>query len=767
MASYTTTTDGNWNSVTTWGGGGFPTNGDTATITKIVTYNISDDTNTIATINLNTGGVLQWTGGTGTLVLRFTNMTISGGKLVGRDGTFIRCLGYIQVSNTNLSEIDMKGSVPNLQTTMSSDTTIGDGFLSVTSSSGFGVGDHISVYDYSDIRWDNQTNECFIINSISGNNIYIRRFVGPKFSLIQDTVSGTNIFYTDVDVRAWKPGTMKFVIGTEVFTVESIDIFNKIIYTTSNASSTHTSGTTAYESGCESVLSSGYVVYKLNTTIVSAVGGNNYIDVGSSGGWSIGDEIAIGGSTYAQSENKTIQSFSVGGGTNGSDRIYLTSNLSYTHTSNGIVVKINRDCVFHGNTSDTLNAASGYIYILANSANRTFRFENFEMRYYGNTASSLYSGLQIRNSYNRTVLILNMSGRHAYKGGNNGMISSYNYNYLEILNSVVYDTYYGLGTYSNFNYGYISGNIAMKINSIGLMKYDNGGTYVAWDYNSTESCGSWARYYIYGGMTYFSELSNGKPRTRDWYLRSNYDSSCLLDYTNKNNHIEINKFSVNNLQSRLTYREYYSTGTSILRNVSIETGTIYSSSESSSYNRSDTYKTLDQITLLDNYNYISGNKMLRYCYGYAEMDENIRKNSKYSWKMYPKNNDSVYFIGMFALVMAQQGRTIKVGGFLRKPTTTNATVRVDMLDDRNNYLASDTITTTDTWEWKSASYTVPNDMIILVRVGGYGSTTNFWLSDPTIYTDDCTTEMGILSNFWIKGDPESTGIRLMNGVNIK
>jgi hypothetical protein len=762
MATYNSATAGNWSSTSTWGGSGPPSNGDTVNITHTVTYDINDDVNTIATINLNTNGTLQWTGGVGTKTIRFTNMSISGGKLLGKDGTFIRCLGYIQVANTNDSEITMKGSVPNFQTTLSSELTVGSGYLSVTDSSGFAVGDYISVYDYNTISYSVQTNECFIINSIDETNIFLRRYVGPKFTLIRETDTSSNQFYTSDDVRAWRQG-MKFVINIDVLEVDTVDVFNKIIYTTTNASQTHSINDVGYETGVEYPHLNGENVYKLCTTVVSAQSGNNYIDVGSSGGWFVDDEIAIGGSTYANSENKKIQSISVGGGTGGSDRLTLTANLTANHDAGGIVVKINRDCVFHGNTSDTLSATSGYIYVLANSANRTFRFENFEMRYYGNNASSYYYGLNLRNTYDRSVILLNMVGRHAHKSSDLGSIRGYSYYYYVMLNNVVYDTQSGLGLYSSGDNSYYSGNITIKVNSIGYWNYNYSN--IAWDYNIGESSG-YLMYTIYNGYNYFNTIISGKPATRNWYIRANYISTVFYGYTNENRCYHINKVNINNLILRFITIDMLKSGISVFKNVNFESGSLFIGVESLDIHKGNTYNLLNQITILDNYKFIPHNRMIRYQFGYAEMDYNIRKLGTYSWKFTPKNNTYYYMCGFFAMINGIKGRTIKVGGYLRKDTTTNATVRIDFYDDLNNLLTSSTLTTTNTWEWKSATYTIPNDMIIIVKIGGYGSTGNFWVSHPTIYTDDCIYDADTLSSFWIKGDPESTGIRLFNGIKM-
>jgi len=764
MATYNTSQAGDWNSPTTWGGSGFPVNGDTANITHVVTYNINDDTATIAAININTNGTLQWLTGLGTRTLRFTNMTITGGKLIGRDGTFLRCLGYIQVANTAASEINMKGSIPNSQTTLASNLSVGDSFLVSTSSTGFGIGDYISVYNYDTLSYTSQTNEDFIINYISGNNIYLRRFVGPKFTLIQDTPIGSNVFYTNSDVRAWPIGS-KFIIDNEVFTVDSIDVVNKIIYTTSNSMNNWVTGKVGYETGVEYAHTSGEVVYKLCTTIVGATVGNNYIDVNSSGGWSINDEIAIGGSTYANSENKTITNISIGGGANGSDRLTLNSNLDASHDVDGIVVKINRDCIFQGTATNVISATSGYIYIIAGATNRTFRFENFEMRYYGSNASELYAGLTLRTYYNRSAILLNMVGRHAYKGNNVGSMWNYSYSYNVFINNVVYDTQSGIGTYSSGGQNsHYSGNIAMKVNSISFWNYSSS-IYAAWDYNIVESCNGYGMYNVYPGYILFGTLYNGKIATRNWYMRINYCVTANYDYMCFHSRLEMKKWNIKNT-SRINYREGISTGASILQKINLETGNPWNIQMSTDYNRSDTYMLLNQITLYDDFNFIRGNKLLSYTFGYGEMDENIKKNSKYSWKFTPNNNAYQRTIGFFAVIVGQKGKTIKVGGFLRKTTTTNATVRIDMYNDKNVLLTSSTLTSTNTWEWKTASYTITEDSIIIAKIGGYGSTSNFWVSHPTLYADGCLAHTDILSNFWIIGDPTATGIRLSNGIKM-
>lgn len=59
MAAYTSTQNGNWNDVNTWGGGGSPdTNADTATIGHEVTYNLGDSAITFNNVTINSSGVL-------------------------------------------------------------------------------------------------------------------------------------------------------------------------------------------------------------------------------------------------------------------------------------------------------------------------------------------------------------------------------------------------------------------------------------------------------------------------------------------------------------------------------------------------------------------------------------------------------------------------------------------------------------------------------------------------------------------------------------
>jgi hypothetical protein len=760
MAAYATSQAGLWSSSSTWGGAGVPSNTDTVTITHAVIYDVNDDTNTIASIALNTGGKLEWTGGTGTLALRFTNMTITGGKLIGKDGTFIRCLGYIQVANTAASDITMKGSVPNFQTVLDGNTTVGNGFISVIDSSGFGTGDYISVYNYNDISWDGQYDECFIVNSVSGNTVYLRRFVGPEFILTQTTSIGNNLFYTSSDVRPWVNGS-KFVVDSEVFEVQSIDVFNKIIYTTSGATSEHVSGVKAYETGIEKTHLSGYTVYKLAASIITGTSGNDYIDVSNAGGWSVGDQIAFGGCTLANSEEKTIDSISLTGGTNGSSRIYLTTGLTNNHEEGGIAVKLNRDCVFYGNATNTVNTTSGYIYYIAGATARLATFENFEMRYYGGTATYTW-GLTSRTYHANGTTLLNVSGRDA--GAGCGRMGMYSYYYGGFHNNVFYNTGNGLAIDASISYSYLSGNICMKIP--GIVYILGNGINNAFEYNIAESCaGNYTFASTQSGLSTLASTYGGRPGSRFYYARTNYSSSIFYNaQTTIGNNIK--NILIKNTITRIFYPETNSRGGMIYSDVCIE-GTVSTTSiEGTAYSGSHTQKIFDQISIIDTYNFIPKNVLIKYCYGHLEMDENIKVNSNFSWKGTPKANDVNYIIGMFAFIVGKKGRTIKAGSYLRKNSSVNGVVKLEMYDDVNTLLASSILSVNDDWQWKTMSYTLTRDTMVLVKVGGYGTAGNFWISNPTLFTDGCLSQLDVLSNYWIIGDPESTGIRMTNGIKL-
>lgn len=775
MATINSVANGNWNAGGTWSGGIVPGAGDTVNITHTVTYDANDDTNAINTINVNTGGTLQWAGGVGTKALRIsTLLNQNGGRIIGRDGTQIRIHegGSWTVQNKAGSNLDMKGTEPNASTTLSADTTTGNGYIDVTDGTNFNGEDWISVYDYANIAYSDRTDEVFKIHAKSANRLFIRRMVGPNFTLSQTINIGSNAFYCTADVRAWTSG-MKFIIDTEIFTVSSNDSVNNIIYTVENAIVQHLSGVSGYETGVELEHLSGDKVYKLAATLIAeASAGNNYIDVSSAGGWSNNDELAIGGCWYTYVENKIIQSISVGGGIGGSDRIIFTTNLTYNHYIEGLVVKLNRDCVFIGSATGVTASNNAYIYIIYGQNARTISVENMDMQYVGNTGSALYGGFINRNYYGVTSdKILNCSIRHAYKSGNNGMMCSYSGYYHVYKNNVAFDSQNGIGTYSSSYYCYLTGNIIMKVNSVSMV-FRSYYTEEA-GYNLLEGNAGWGLYFIdlligYPDVKY-NGLRNVARGWKYWYL--NYCYSAILLYNNHMDNLFLSKFLVrNNYYVRFTYLDAYQSGSyldKVMTDGSWETAN--STDSASAYNRSDSYSFMSQVVLLTNYNFIPGEFVLRYYYGWCKPDRSVKISSKFSFIFTPKSNSVSSFIGFFAVIKAEVGKTIRVRAMVRKSSSFNGTGPIIILRDLNfdSIIQSSISVGADAWEQISVEHTIVKDENIHVFLGGYGSIGNFWIDLPQIDSDGCVLITKHFENFWQKKNLSSnTYGLLLNGAKL-
>jgi hypothetical protein len=762
MAAKASAGNGNWGTPGTWSPSGVPAATDTVTITHTVTYDIDDDVNTIGAITINGGGTLQWAGGVGTKTLRCSSITVgstTAGSLILKDGTFLRCLGALTVANITGNVFTATGTVPNSQTTLSADAAVGDGYLQLTSISGFGVGDWISVYDYTNMAYNDRTDEVFYIHAISGTNVYVRRMVGPEFTLTTQTSIGNNSFHISEDTRAWEAG-MKFVIDTEVFEVSSIDIYNKIIYTTANATANHTIGIKGYEGGVEIAHASGDYVYKLAATIIEATSGNSYIDVSSAGGWSNGDTIAIGGAVYTSREAKIIDSISVGGGSGGSDRINFASNLSATHTVAGLVVKLNRDCIFHGNTSDSQTGCTGYISIPTGTNVRTVNIQNLETRYTGLTTNNV-TLINAGNWAGGKNIILNVCCRLSIATyGYLGVQGAYNV----LKNCVTYNIGRGIYLTGNATNEYVSGNISLAAD------YTNGGGFYLNGYSNDSVVYNFSEMAAgYGFLQYYSNYSilgaaySGKPALEVKYIRINYCvSGVFFGYNFESGSGSINKIKLSNVSSKTAYLE--SLGKyPIMRNFYGDTSTskpIVAANFGHPMFYTSTQHLCYAVGLLENYNLIKGNHILLYMRGYGEKDESIKKSPNYSWKFTSESSNINFMLGFFAVISGRKGAVINVGGWARQSGTVNGPY-LEIRDDLNTALALDEATGAD-WEYLKVTYTCTDDRYLYIRLGGYFTTgANMWLDQPQIDPGGCIWEAGVMHNFWRLGNANATGTRLL------
>lgn len=776
MATYTSTTNGDWNNAATWGGGGWPNAaGDVVNIGHLVKYNVNDDTNAMGVITINANGKLYWDANAASVrTLRLgANMSVNGGELELRAGAFIRILnGFnITVQTTTNSRLDWLGTSMDAEEPITTQTEIGDGYLKVADASKFASLDWIAVFDDTDHHYlTNKQDEGFIVHSVdtttTPERIYIRRRVARTFTLNSQTSTGSNAWYATEDVRGWYPN-LKFVIGNEVFTVSSIDKYNYIIYTNENAGTDYVTSTISYETGVEKVHATDNVVRKLCTTVVGATAGNNYVDVASSSGWVSGGVIALEGNSYtaAYNEEVTIATISVGGGAGGSDRLNLTGNLTKDHSAGKWAMRMDRDVVIHGGSSDTVATNNGYVASASSGNARYFQLKNVEFKYYGNNTSVYTAGFMMRttnipaspdNHY-----IENCSFHHTYMGSvNNGAVGGYSSCYaMEVRNNVFNNTYCNVYTNPHI-YGCVFNNLVIGHTSCAYMVVN---PYYGWEGGYNATSGS------------------------DYGLYLNYMWSLIGD-----RRLYSCKFTYFNHRNTRSYRTIYRYGTepmSLVEKIDIESdgtygpffleaysgmGTVYSNiktnvfstakANSQSYT-SSTSNPFSQISLIQNVNFIPQNKVMIYYYGYCQTDETLYAGSKnYSWKFYPQRNSVDSPIGFFVTMIGIPGRTVKVGAWVRKNSTLNSTRPYIVI--RDQYTDADLATivymdnVNDTWQFINNSYTFVDQNWVTIRVGTYGSAGNFWICDPILDNDGCMFQTGVQQPEWRLGTPTANGVRL-------
>jgi hypothetical protein len=357
MASYTSTQSGNFSNNATWGGGGYPSaDADTFTIASghTVTYDISTPLTTgFGDSVINSGGRLQFN--SNTQIRMNGNLTINGDFIAGAGFTFfgrgISGDSHRLLFNQNgTNRLELVGSEGMQITTVNQAVTSAQyqqGFVVAASSSGFAIGDWISVHErgISDALAD-RNDEGFIIHDISGNNIYIREFVGPNTTI--NGADGNQIAVANAKIfRTWQ----KLIFGTganrNIHNISSID-YDKNLITLSGSVTGSVVGETVYTTGPLQTKLIGDKIRKCATTVtVEASSSATQITVGSAAGFNIGDEIVVDARwpgtdnsyTDERPEKATITNIS-------GNVITIDSSFNYLIYTGSFVVRLTRDCRF-------------------------------------------------------------------------------------------------------------------------------------------------------------------------------------------------------------------------------------------------------------------------------------------------------------------------------------------------------------------------------------------------------------------------------------
>ena len=280
MANLTSSTSGNWTSSQTWGGS-TPADGDTFTIAQGHKVTVSSDIRsgtgfgdilvrgclhfaTNGKIRMNGRITVQGNGSTdysktdGISAQDFTEGGGSSGALLSATGNNIH-LEFegtdadqhgIWVENIPYSSWKFIGDDSVTTTELSIVANPGDEYITVDSTTGFGSGDWIAIYNTNHARPEEQQDEgCWVHDVDAPNNrIYTRKFVGPK--AIVSSASGTSLTVDHANI--FRVG-YKIIFGTgsnrNIKTITAIS--GSTLTLNSNVSGTISSGTEVYETGLD------------------------------------------------------------------------------------------------------------------------------------------------------------------------------------------------------------------------------------------------------------------------------------------------------------------------------------------------------------------------------------------------------------------------------------------------------------------------------------------------------------------------------------
>jgi len=324
MAALTSTQSGNWSSSSTWGGS-TPADGDTFTIAQghkvtvnsdvragsagfgdiLVRGNLHFATNGIMRINgritVQGNGSTDYSKSNGVSAQDFTEGGSSSGALLSATGSNI-LLEFdgdnedqhgIWIRNVTYSSWKFIGDDSVTTTTISSEASVEDSYLTVVDETGFGIGDWIAIYNAGQGDYRVRADEgCWVHDVDAANNrIYTKKFVGPK--AIVSSASGTSLVVDHANI--FRVGYI-IIFGTgnnrNVKTITAIS--GNTITLDSSISGTVSSGTEVYETGLDKKHLSGSAVRKNAAVLTSAAAvDDTTVTISDATDISVGDTINI------------------------------------------------------------------------------------------------------------------------------------------------------------------------------------------------------------------------------------------------------------------------------------------------------------------------------------------------------------------------------------------------------------------------------------------------------------------------------------------
>ena len=408
MASYSSTQNGNFSDISTWGGN-TPADGDTLTINHTVTIDtgLSTPTNGFGDITVVSGGIL--TNANNTTLRINGNLNANGGTIHFKDNLEVQFNGAagdnhgLQVQSAANSNLILEGNDPTGTTTT---TTATDGNACIhylSNASAFAIGDWIQMYAY-DYTSTNENDgirfqdEGFWIHDIEGNTVYTRDFVGPEDSTVTKA-AGTAL--TVSNAKVFRKG-QQIIFGTgsnrNIRTINSINYnMNRMILNSAVTGSVV--GETVYRAMSLKPHVNNSKVRKMAAKVsTEAASGATTITLNGVGGLSAGDRIWIekrseAGSTTDYTDQNSGYDYviqSISGNT-----LTLTSALNYKVVEGSLVSLLSRGLRFTTVATDGSDYYHLYV-IYSSTYNRYIVLKDVEFHQIGDTDSNVRTGVTLR-----------------------------------------------------------------------------------------------------------------------------------------------------------------------------------------------------------------------------------------------------------------------------------------------------------------------------------------------------------------------------------
>ncbi len=430
MAALTSSQSGNWTTSSTWGGS-TPADGDTFTIAQGHKVTVNSDQRagtgfgdilvrgclhfaTNGKLRINGRITVQGNGSTdysksgGVSAQDFTEGGGSSGALLSATGNNIH-LEFegtnsdqhgIWVENITYSSWKFIGDDSVTTTELSAVASPNDEYLTVDSTTGFGVGDWVAIYngDQAD-RYNNNDEGAWVHDVDAANNrIYVKKFVGPK--AIVSSASGTSLVVDHANI--FRVG-YKIIFGTgsnrNVKTITTIS--DNTLTLDSSISGTISSGVEVYETGLDKQHAVDRKVRRNAAVLTSAVAvDDTTVTISDATDISVGDTINIDVNNDVDTNWDYNSEYSVTG--KSGNTLTVSPAIANVRKVGSVVQRLNRSITIEGVDTDVRAFCYVEYYTDASRAG-TREIGLKDIRWFrmgGNTNNNYYYGACMVAGYN-------------------------------------------------------------------------------------------------------------------------------------------------------------------------------------------------------------------------------------------------------------------------------------------------------------------------------------------------------------------------------